>query len=115
MNKLLKKIDQPRMVGDREHNRYIDILFSDVDKRKKYYKDVTSILNQYLEDSSQNWIFLIFNQRQIKKFNSLMKSKTEKTYIKRLRGIIDDLTSGRYDYLFNKEIVDSIKEYKDNI
>ena len=110
MTKLLKRIDPVRMVGDQIHNEFIDLLYKDVDKRTKTYKNVNNILHEYLKDSSQRWVSNVLNKTDIKRLNALMKSKTNKTYQKRLFKLIDHLAySSRYGYVFNKELVDLLE------
>lgn len=111
MAKLLEKIEPIRMAGYRFHNEAIDLLYDGVTSLSPAFVIIEGILNAYLENSNQNWIFMVINKGDLKRFNAAMKSKTDKTFIKRIRGIVQHLSNdSHYGVLFNRELIERLSK-----
>lgn len=102
------KITRVSCLGDKWHNEDIDNLFNNVDKRTKVYKNVKNILDR---NTKQSWIHRFLTKDEIKRFNAVMKTKTEKTAVKRVNRIIELLNTNTYGgALFNKDFVKDLNE-----
>jgi hypothetical protein len=105
--KIFQTIENPTCLGDKWHNDAINILVKDVNKKSKYYKHVAMRLDNVYSECSHNWIQI--PNKNCRKLNAIMKSKTEKTFIKRIKAYINELAFGtHYGKLFNK---DEIREF----
>lgn len=112
-SQVLNKIEDIQMMGDRFHNQTIDLLFSGVNRRSKYAKKIMFRLDNVYLDSTQRWTPV--TNTMARKLNGIMKSKTEKTFQKRLKKYVYWLTfNTHYGALFNKhQINEMLKEVKE--
>lgn len=108
---LLNKIENIRMVGDNMHNEIIDIIFNNIDKRSKNYKRILESLEYTVKDSTQRWIFHKIGKTEAKKINAIMKSKTEKTFQKKLRRFIEIQYDKAYGSIFEKEKIKGFSKW----
>lgn len=107
--KLLQKIDPVEMMGDKWHNQVIDLLFDGLDKRAKPYKEVLRALNEAHKYNEKRWVDIPVSYA--KKLNGIMKSKTEKTYQKRLIKYVNFLAHGtHYGKLFNRAEINELSQ-----
>lgn len=107
MAKLLEKIETISCMGDKWHNQTLDILYAGADKRSKYFKQVNAAMQELFnnddETRTQRWLFVVLPNSYARKVNGIMKSKSEKTFQKRLYKYIVFLINGtHYGALFNK-------------
>jgi hypothetical protein len=111
MAKLLEKIEPIKTLGDRYHNNNLQVLFSGVDSRTKTYKKVNDLLHKYLENSSHIWIFNVVNKGDLQRLNAAMKSKTDKTFQKRIVNLINHLAhDSHYGVMFNRRLIEDLTE-----
>ena len=98
--KTLKKIENVQMVGDTLHNEVIDTLFGGLPSKSKYKNRILFRLDLVYEDCDKRWTEL--TKTNARKLNAIMKSKTDKTFQKRLKAYVNYLSYGsRYGAFFN--------------
>jgi hypothetical protein len=109
-------IQDVKMVGDNMHNKSIDLLLSGIDKRTKLYKTIYPKVEKIFNESTHRWIGLTMGDIHLRKLNSIMKSKTNKTYIKRVKSLLDTITNTRYGHLMHRNLLKLIDEiYEINV
>lgn len=113
MSKLLTKYETENCMGDVWHNQMLIQLFSDIDKRSKYYKKVLQCLENITINSKQRWIHNCITKTEIRMLNSMMKSKTEQTFQKRLRKYIWHYLDKVYGSLLYKTTIDEFSKLLD--
>ena len=109
--KTLNKIENVEMLGDKFHNEIIDTLFNGLPARSKYKNRILFRLDLVYESVDKRWTEL--TKTNARKLNAIMKSKTDKTFQKRLKAYINHLAYGtHYGQIFNR---DEIKELSKEI
>ena len=103
---ILQPIEKTECVGDVLHNRNLTILYTGIDKRAAYTKRVLATLEGLLAGNTKRWIIDILHQNDCQRINAIMKSKTPKTFHKRVSAYVEFLTTGtHYGALFNKDFI----------
>ncbi len=103
---VLQPIQTIECAGDKMHNHNLAILYAGIDRRAGNTKRVLATLNNLLSDSTKRWIIDILHQNDCQRINAIMKSKTAKTFHKRVSAYVEFLTTGtHYGALFNKDFI----------
>lgn len=103
---VLQPIEIIECAGDKIHNHHLSILYAGIDRRASYTKRVLATLNKLLSDSKKRWVIDILHQNDCQRINAIMKSKTSKTFHKRVSAYVEFLATGtHYGALFNKDFI----------
>jgi len=111
---ILDRIENIECFGDKLHNKHIDKLFNGVNLKSKNAKKVLNVLHELLDATERRWIIDIIHLNDAAKLNAMMKSKTDKTFQKRVKNYINFLaTATHYGAFFNKDFIVAFKKLED--
>ena len=101
MKEIIKSLYiEPLCSGDIIHNKYIDILVKDI-AENEFNKIVISEFKGNWKTG--HWIFCIYTKDELRRFNVIMRTKVEKTKIKRMANLLNQFCRGTHWHaLFNK-------------
>ena len=97
--------------GDKLHNETVDMLYKDVDKRTSTFKRLAPIIyKHYFESKLRNnqsfvWCIHWLSKTDARDLNAAMKSKTEKTFQKRILNFMRKKLRKYYGFILEKELL----------
>ena len=109
MKEIIKSLYiEPLCLGDIDHNKYIDILVKDI-AENEFNKIVISEFKGNWKTG--HWIFNLYTKDELRKLNVIMRTKVEKTKIKRMANLLNQFCRGtHWHVLFNKDKINTWTE-----
>lgn len=106
----LKKIRNPRCLGDTIHNEYIDIILNKVDLESDRFHKVSYAFDSFF-DPYNMWCFHKVTKSTCKSLNSIIRAKNAQSFQDKIEKLIHNLkTKTRYGEIFNSETIDNLSK-----
>jgi len=96
-------------VGDNWHNEYMDILVKDIPDN-----EANKIIIEYFSKSNWktgHWVFDFTTKEEMRKLNTIMRTKTKETLRKRIINFINHLMDGdHYSLMLNSKKIEGLSD-----
>lgn len=110
MKELINKLyihNDSMCVGDNWHNEYMDILVKDIP-----YNECNEHIIKYFSNTNWktgHWVFDFITKEEMRKLNTIMRTKTKETLSKRLKNFVSHLIDGdHYSLMLNRKKIESL-------
>lgn len=102
------KIQDVGCVGDMEHNKYIDVLTNNILDSNISHLILSQFKGEY---KTGNWIFTQMTKEELRKLNTIMKTKNFDTLCKKMDNYLNYLQRGTiYSIMFKSLTISAFKD-----